>query len=133
MSFKKVLAALFVALGPTFPGGRVVLALVRRLIEKYLNRLPAETFAMEGAVGNTGASAAPQEFKDWVKAQLKALAAMVPWEFVQAILNQAIDGLTDEILDRVWDMLFGKKLPPLMGASDNPLEASADADLRADL
>lgn len=73
----------------------------------------------------TDAQKAPDEFKKAVRQMLNALAASINRPLVKMIvLNVVLPLLTDAMLDKLWDTVFGSKVEAMGNVGDELMDAS---------
>lgn len=102
MSWKQVLTALLKAMATQ--GG--VWSWVASYLIGLIDQAGTEVFPI-AFESDTRPSAAPPEFKDAVRKKLLEIVSGVSRPFVRIALTMMINQLSDEILDRAWDFLFG--------------------------
>ena len=82
---------------------------------------------LEGKLTYTGVAgaSAPDDFKASIRMYLTGLIdRFVGNEFVKAILTEAIEAVTDGVLDKLWDRLFGTNV---LATVDDASSAEFDA------
>lgn len=103
MDWKKMIAALLEVLARQ--GG--TWALIALLLKPIL-QLADGTFTVGRTVEEAKAlEAAPDDFKDAVKRYLLAMVDRVNRPLLKVLLNRLVTGMSDAILDQLWDSLFG--------------------------